>query len=163
MPRCLLLCRHAETENPAFDQPDIDRNLTAAGITQARMTGAWIKAHYQVAGLVVSSARRTTQTARVLAEMLLLPPEKVIADPLLYNAPTAKIIDRILQLPEDLDTIVVVGHNPGLTQVITDITGTDPGFLEPGNVAVITFPTESWQKIEQTSAILEEVYRPEKS
>ena len=161
MPKHLFICRHAEAADPAPGFPDLDRNLTATGIMQARITGNWLQTHYQVQAIMASTARRTRQTAQILAEMVHLLPATILFEENLYNAHPAKIIQAVLQLPDDVDNVVLVGHNPGISMVIEELTGTNPGYLEPANLAVVTFDAGSWQETEITPGKLQEIFRPQ--
>jgi phosphohistidine phosphatase len=163
MSKILFICRHAEAADPAVNLPDFERNLTSSGIRQAQKTGAWLQARYQAEAIIASPSHRTRQTAQILSEMVPLDSKNIVLNDQLYNAPASKIAQVLLQLPEQLNNVIVVGHNPGISRVVEELTGNSPGFLEPANVAVVIFEAAFWSETEIVPGKLLEIFRPSKS
>ncbi len=115
----LILIRHAQALDPLSHQKDYDRSLSARGnsaaIEQAKLidfTGYSLVYH--------SASKRTTETAIHFAKEninLTLHPRKD-----LYNADLNQLIEVIEELWTE-EAVVIVGHNPGITQLFFHLTG----------------------------------------
>jgi phosphohistidine phosphatase len=145
--RRLLLVRHAEA---AAGPVDADRPLTDQGARRAAAIGSWLAE----AGLVpdrvlVSPARRAAQTWEQAAASLQSGPRPVV-DARVYDNTVEALLAVIREMPEDVRTLVVVGHNPSVgevTDVLDDGQGSptarwdvDAGF-RTGGVAVFHLET----------------------
>mgnify|MGYP003576307872 FL=1 len=87
MQRLLVICRHADSNDPFPLQPDFERELTKNGQHQARITGKWLRDSFQKVDAILSSAApRAGLTARLLASKLYFEEEQIEYVPDLYNA-----------------------------------------------------------------------------
>src|SRR5690606_19054736 len=87
MQRLLVICRHAEPNDPYPLQPDFDRELTRHGQHQARMTGQWLRDTFQKMDAIISSpAPRANRTAQLIAEKIYFDTEAIQYAPECYNA-----------------------------------------------------------------------------
>jgi len=140
--RRLILMRHAKAEAKAASGDDFDRALTERGYQDAEIIGRVLKA----AGLtpdmaLVSAAERTRQTFDGVAQAF--PGLQARYDRKLYNAASATIRDRVELAAEDADTILLIGHNPGVPMAMLEllIEGAEPAsVLEKARGS---FPTAS--------------------
>lgn len=148
MQRYVFLCRHAETYEPYPLQPDFERELTPEGIREANNTGKWLREQFQkIDALVASPAKRAGDTARMLATRLYFDHEAITYDPEIYNPKEAQLLKSISQLPADIQKVLLVSHNPALTQLARNLTNKNLGYLHPAQVAVIKLDLDTWQDI----------------
>lgn len=109
-PRLLLLMRHAEAVTFAPGLGDVDRPLSEKGQDQARRAGAYLHEHTIAPDLTLcSAATRTRQTAELLGVGSRCQHESA-----LYNAGSDTIREAIGEVDEDVDTLLIVGHAPGV-------------------------------------------------
>ena len=118
--KTLYLVRHAQATLSSEDVSDFDRVLLSRGFKQARRTGGNLG---QVCGrpdlLVSSPARRALETAHVFAEQLEYPAEQIELSPLLYEAHSVQDVTPLLAaLPPEAECVVLVGHNPLLSDLV---------------------------------------------
>src|SRR5688572_30255767 len=120
--RTLVLLRHAKAERPD-GLSDFDRKLTTAGETDADAAGAWLADERLHPGLVpCSSAARTRQTWQGVSIALAQAqtgggsPE-VRYDDGLYNGGVTELFDLVRRVPDTVRTVLVVGHNPWVSEV----------------------------------------------
>jgi phosphohistidine phosphatase len=114
----LLLLRHAKAEPGAEPLADIARPLAARGERDARRIAERLHAHLGGLDLILASpAARTLQTAEIVAAVLGYPPGGIAVDRALYLAEPAALIDLIAARGGNTDRLLVVGHNPGLTEL----------------------------------------------
>ncbi|MBA2471978.1 MAG: histidine phosphatase family protein [Pseudonocardiales bacterium] len=142
MTRTLILLRHAKSAWPA-DAPDAARPLAARGLRDAPAVGRWLHAQTSKIDYVVCScAVRAVQTWDLAAVQLDAVP-RVRHDERLYCASAQDLLVVIQELPPSASTAVLVGHNPGLEDTLTLLTGlAEP--LKTSAIAVITTPL-SWK------------------
>lgn len=120
MEKQLWLLRHAKADTGDNRMQDIDRPLSHRGRKQATRLGEWMHEKNLMPALIVSSpAVRARQTTELVCQSLGVDLNHVHFDPGLYLASRhnlLEIIDR-LSLPEG--SVMLVGHNPGLEDLLT--------------------------------------------
>lgn len=121
--KTLIVVRHGKSDW-AGGEPDRDRPVGKRGRRQAPESGAWIAAHHPAIDLaVVSPAVRATTTWDLIAGELATPPP-VTVDERVYAAWDHELLAVVRTLPASADTVVLVGHNPGVEAVVEALTGT---------------------------------------
>jgi phosphohistidine phosphatase len=166
MHRELLILRHAKS---AWDTPaatDYDRPLNGRGKRDAPRMGAWLHAQGLVPDHVVASpARRARQTARRACKALGLDPEQVDWQTRLYLADLSTLLAVLADCPGDARRVLLVGHNPGLEELLVYLGGHDlpppPGGkrLPTATVARLDLP-EDWADLAAGSGELRAWVRP---
>ena len=117
--RRLILLRHAKSDWP--DLPDRDRPLAKRGRRDAPRIGRWLREHgYQPDVVVVSAATRTRQTWDLVAPELGGSPA-VRFEPRAYAASAQTLLYLTQELPERYRTALLIGHNPGLSELATSL------------------------------------------
>ena len=117
--RRLILLRHAKSDWP--DVPDQDRPLAKRGRRDAPRIGRWLHEHgYQPDVAVVSAAARTRQTWDLVAPELGGSPA-VRFEPRAYAASALTLLYLAQELPERYRTALLIGHNPGLSELATSL------------------------------------------
>ncbi len=113
--QCVLL-RHGHAEPAGAGQADIERPLTADGAREAKDAGRWLAAHGFEPGRVLSSpAERCAATARHACEALAC--ETVGSEEAIYEATPGTLFD-VIERNMEAGPLLVVGHNPGLEQLL---------------------------------------------
>jgi phosphohistidine phosphatase len=143
-PKLLLLMRHAEAVEFAPGKGDFERPLTEAGRDQAAQAGAYLMEQQVMPCTVVcSSAMRAAETAELLDLTCPVAPTDAI-----YNSASDAVRAEIEALPEDFDTVLVVGHAPSIPSLAHDLT--DEAASEPAAVQAIRwgFPPSTLVAIE---------------
>jgi phosphohistidine phosphatase len=148
--RTVLLLRHAQTEDTRPGARDFDRQLTAAGVEQARALGAFLATQgVTVDAVLCSAAVRTRQT---LGELGLSLPDSSRLDLSsdYYNAGSDTLVDGLRELDEDCRTVLLVGHAPGVPAVAYELA--DPEASDPAALAAIDgrFPAATLARLEFT-------------
>ncbi len=118
----LILLRHSKSDWSG-DQADIDRPLAKRGRRQAPEAGQWLATHVdRIDMAVVSTAERARATwDLVRAELGEWPETRYVEDA--YAASVGELLDIVRSLAEELDTVVLVGHNPGLEDLAETLIG----------------------------------------
>jgi phosphohistidine phosphatase len=120
--RTLVLLRHAKAETPGA-APDFERRLTTVGESDADAAGSWLADEGLRPDLVICSpATRTRQTWHGVAVALAQAgPDsgsaEVHYEPGLYSGGRTEMIDLLRGVPDGVGTVLVVGHNPTVSDV----------------------------------------------
>ena len=155
--RTLILLRHAKSDWSG-PEPDIRRPLAARGRRQAPQAGRWLDANAGRIDLaVVSPATRARQTWDLAAAELLTKPRTVVDDRV-YAASPQELLAVVRELPPDLYTVVLVGHNPGLEDLAFDLVGDDTA-MPTSAIAVMTW-SGTWSTAGDNRALLQASGRP---
>lgn len=121
--RTLLLLRHAKSswDDPSLD--DFDRPLARRGREAAPRVGREMARRGLIPQMaIVSPALRTRQTWDLVSAGWPLGPDTTF-DPTVYEAEPEAILRAIRAVPDRIQTLLVVGHNPGLEQLSLAIAG----------------------------------------
>ena len=117
MIKTLLLLRHAKS---SWRQPiasDFDRPLSGRGVRDGTHFGQHLVTELPRPDLILCSpARRTRDTLAFLIPGL-IDPRLVAFESELYQASASSLLDRIRRVPADIDTLMLIGHNPALTDL----------------------------------------------
>jgi len=147
----LLLIRHAKAEKETAVK-DIDRPLKYIGIQDAAFMADKLKNKGYIPQIIISSpALRTRTTAEIFADHFSLP------DPALnkkiYEASQQTLLRVINQLPEPNNFVALVGHNPGIAQILYYLTG-EAREVHTSTVALVEFETDDWASVSGDSGKL---------
>jgi phosphohistidine phosphatase len=149
----LLILRHAKAQPdaPAGDHP---RHLTTRGRRDAAAIGAHIN---QTIGrpdeIVSSDAVRARQTAELVAEATGYSAPLTL-EPGIYGAGVDSLLQAVRTRPDTAETVVLVGHNPGLEELVAALAPTDdPVELPTAGLAQIEFDLPRWREIRPGSGL----------
>ena len=118
----LILLRHGKSDWSG-DEPDHERPLAKRGRRQAPEAGRWLAEHIERIDLaVVSTAVRARQTWELVSAPLAAPPPLRLEDRA-YAASSGALLEIVRELPNDATTVVLVGHNPGIEDLASTLTG----------------------------------------
>jgi phosphohistidine phosphatase len=118
--RRLILFRHAKAEPRAAGEDDFDRPLAPRGRDDASIVARALAEHGLTPDLaLVSPARRTTETWISARDAFPAAKVELVRD--LYDATPEAIQEAIAGAADRCETLIVVGHNPGLHEVAVEI------------------------------------------
>jgi len=100
-----------------YTETDHERTLTSRGRRDASEAGAWLGANSLLPDLaLVSSATRTIETWEAVAAASGSQVEADFRDTL-YNASVREVIEELTGVPEDVERLLYIGHNPTAWEV----------------------------------------------
>lgn len=148
--RTLLVMRHAKSSWNEAGLADHDRPLNKRGKHDAPRMGALIRREDRVPEQIfASTARRVRDTVARAAEAMHFEGE-IHFDPELYAAEPEAYLERVRADAGDLDPVMVVGHNPGLSELVGLLCGRLV-HLPTGAVAVLELAIEDWAELDEDS------------
>jgi phosphohistidine phosphatase len=145
--KTLLLLRHAKSSWKETGARDFDRPLNQRGLKAAPVIGRLIRKRKLRPDLVLSSpAERARQTAQLVLDAAGLETE-LRYDERIYEASASRLFEIVSQIEDDARTAMLVGHNPGLEELVEALTGEAPG-LSTAALACIELDIERWSKVQ---------------
>lgn len=140
--RRLILFRHAKTEGRSEAGDDISRRLTERGRDESVLMGRVLAEHGYTPDLaLVSPAARAVESWQGLAESF--PRAKVERCRGLYDAAPEDIAEEIERDTGSADTVIVVGHNPGLQELAVNLLIDNAGSHHDIETLSAGFPTSA--------------------
>ena len=159
--KTLLVLRHAKSSwnDPALD--DHERPLNERGRRDAPRMGELVREYGLMPDIVISSdAVRAQLTAEAVAAAAGYPGE-IVLDERLYIASADEILSLLRTVRENAETIMIVGHNPGLEELVEHLTG-ERQDLPTATLAQIALPIDQWRHLKlSTRGTLLGHWRPE--
>jgi len=144
--KTLLLLRHARPAQLSPTGRDFDRPLVEAGRADALLVGQLLRRRQLTPDPVICSpALRARQTADHVIEAGKLTTRLLFYDRI-YEAGTEQLIEVVSEAGDDAETILLVGHNPGLQELLERLTGESAPML-PATLARIDLDIDAWSKL----------------
>jgi len=149
MERTLILIRHAKSSWADTTQSDFDRPLNERGEKEATEMGEKLKERQILPDLMIcSKAKRTKQTAKRLARILNCDADAILKQEKLYHCIPSVFEDVIFEVPDTVKTLVVVGHNPGITEFVNELAGQlIIDNMPTCGIIAFRFEAEGWNQI----------------
>jgi phosphohistidine phosphatase len=159
--KTLLVLRHAKSswDHTALD--DHERPLNTRGQRDGPRMGELVREHRLIPDIIISSdavrARRTAEAVAKAAHHT----GGVLLDPRLYAASPSDIVAVLRETREtNAGTVMIVGHNPGLEELVTLLTG-ERQDLPTAALAQIGLPIDRWRDLDvSTRGMLLGHWRP---
>lgn len=140
----IILLRHGKAEEREFGGEDINRSLDERGRSQSQNVGLELRAKGVVVDQVLcSTAVRTRQTCEIVCEVLGLPLSRVVYQDSLYLAEPFELMALACGLPDSVKTVLIVGHNPGLSELAA-LFSRRIGLLGTAGMAMLDFEMKAW-------------------
>ncbi|MBI2279127.1 MAG: histidine phosphatase family protein [Bacteroidetes bacterium] len=148
--KVIHLIRHAKS---SWDNPDLDdfsRTLNERGKKDAPFMANKLKELGCNPDYFMSSpAKRTTETSKIIATALSYDIEKTIFDERIYHSSLPQILKVLNEIPNSFNTIILVGHNPTLTQLSNYLTDDFIDNIPTCGIVKIELDIDNWQHIIQ--------------
>lgn len=160
----LVLVRHAKSswKDPAatdFERPLNNRGKRDAPAMAERLAGRGLRPDL----IVTSPAKRARKTAVIMARALGYPKSEIRRDRELYLAELETLVAVVSELEEEFSEVMLVGHNPGFTELTDYFTRGSIGNLPTSGMAGIEFSTERWREVRRGSGKLRFLDFPKKA
>jgi phosphohistidine phosphatase len=156
--RILSVLRHGEAEIGVGQAGDFSRNLSPFGKHQIGRLNQVLKNNdFKIEFLVSSPAIRACQTAELISKDF--EPSEIKIEKDIYEAEPEDLIKIIHKVDEKIDNLLLVGHNPGISALISLITGEGYVSLRPGMMAIMDVYIDDWSLLGRESGILREIWQ----
>jgi phosphohistidine phosphatase len=120
MTKTLILFRHGKSDRSFFNLNDFDRPLNERGKQQTPlMAKELLKLNIVPDKMYISASKRTRQTAKLICKTTDWDNASLHDE--LYLASTDELIHFIQNIPDKVSIAMIVGHNPALTEIVSQI------------------------------------------
>ena len=146
--KTLLLMRHAKSSWKQKDLPDMERLLNKRGEKDAPKMGRQLKKKDMCPDMILCSpAVRARLTAEAVAKECHFKKEIQYVDQL-YMAEAAQILEVVTHLPDDLKTVLLIGHNPGMEYTV-QLLARKIVALPTASIAYLHIPIDHWADLKE--------------
>lgn len=157
----LFLVRHAKSSRSIADLEDFDRPLNERGYSDAHLIGLHLEKEIAGPLIIISSpAIRAMSTALIFGREINYEPEKIILRRDLYETNAYAYLKVIGEQEDKYDSMIIVGHNPTISDVNEKLNGTLSGDVPTCAVSIFTIKTEKWANILSSERVLSRLIIP---
>lgn len=144
--KTLLLMRHGKSSWKDESLEDFERPLKKRGRKDAKKIAKVIAENNLIPDIIIaSSATRTRETVGVVVEALDFQNRIVFADEL-YGGEPSDIVDALKNLNDDYNSVMIVGHNPGLEAYLQIVDG-EIEALPTAGLGHLVLVLDSWKDL----------------
>ncbi len=149
----LYIVRHAKS-SWEVGEDDFERSLKKKGKLNAPfMAGKLLSRGVSVEKIISSSAKRTRKTTGLMNQVLGVPEAMVSFNKELYLAPPKEIIKQIQETNDSINELMIIAHNPGVTQVVNFLAKEHFENIPTSGMACILFDIESWSELKNNGKL----------
>ncbi len=167
MKRSLYVMRHAKSSWKDSSVPDFERPLAPRGEKAARRMARRLARTLPLPELVLCSpATRAVQTYQPIAKLLGNSVEVQIEEGL-YGASGTELLARLRALPDEVQSVLLIGHNPGVQDLLIELVSDgDPARLDAVRAGFPTCAlatirvTSRWSELGPSTAFVEDLLTP---
>ncbi|TDG37004.1 histidine phosphatase family protein [Pedobacter changchengzhani] len=146
MAKQLLLVRHSKSDWGNAGLADFDRPLNNRGKENApEMAERLINKGFKFNLMVSSPANRALQSAKYFAEIYGVTQITTIKG--IYEANTSTLLQIVNEFNSEADTVVLFGHNPGLTDFANELCNANIYNIPTSGMVLISFAFDSWEMV----------------
>jgi phosphohistidine phosphatase len=151
MSKRLSVLRHAKSDWGNAGLADHDRPLNSRGNNNAAQLGILMKAEQlQPQRILCSSATRAQETAKRVMQSLGCS-NILVTESDLYLASPATLLKSAKNCSDDIEHLMLVAHNPGMTELVNDISNVQLDNLPTCGIFSIDFDIASWVELSRNS------------
>jgi phosphohistidine phosphatase len=146
--KTIYIVRHAKSSWDRADLADEERPLMEKGRKRTRKVIDYlVENNVKVDYIISSHAVRAHETAKLIATGIKFPVEQIVTDHQIYHADSDGILSLCYGFPEQFDSVMIVGHNPTLTDFANFFLDSPVDNIPTSGVISIIFNTDRWNRI----------------
>jgi phosphohistidine phosphatase len=150
MKKTLILVRHSKAENRDGSVNDFNRALTAEGKSDSlRMADHLKKKGISPDLIITSSSARAYETAMMFANTFSTSEKNIYSTRKLYYCSAKTILDQLFGLKETINCVMVVAHNPGISDLTRGLSQGISFFMDNTQVSFMELDIEHWYQIDE--------------
>jgi phosphohistidine phosphatase len=163
MKKELILMRHGKSDW-SKRLSDFQRPIKKRGFKESARIGKWLGEQTLVPDLIISSpAMRARETAETVAESMDYDPENIFWNEPVYMADVSELLDAIATTPEECQRLMLVGHNPGMEDLLFYLTEEvevpEDGKVMPTATIALLETESAWNELEHASCTIKIIVR----
>lgn len=156
--KTLIIVRHGKSSWGYENVSDIDRPLKNRGIRNGyEMAGRLVSKGFIPDKIITSPATRALHSAMIFLRVLKVSLQDIAMDEILYHGMEQDIIDRLKSTDNNVNTLMIFGHNPTFTSLANVFTQGEIDNIPTTGVVILKFSTDKWNSI-SGKTLVEEVF-----
>jgi len=143
--KTLYIVRHAKSSWDFPELPDVDRPVIEIGIIKTKKIVSELnKRSISVDLMICSHAKRAMETSKIIATGINYPVEKIEVSKHIYQVDRDDIFNLLFSVNDNVDSLMIIGHNPTLTQFANLFLEEKMDILPTSGVVSLSFETGNW-------------------
>jgi phosphohistidine phosphatase len=146
--KTLYIVRHAKSswDNPGL--ADHERPILEKGKKRTKYIIDYLIEHNIKPDLIISShAIRARQTATIIGTAVNYPESEIQISTSVYHGDVDSLMDHFYDLSDDVDSLMMVGHNPTFTTFANYFLDKKIDWLPTSSIVCIEFDTDKWENV----------------
>ena len=160
--KTLYLLRHAKSSWADRELTDQDRPLNSRGLNDITKISARLREKSAVQAIISSTAVRAFSTAKLMADGIGIPAESVSLKSEMYLSGPLKLLEIVRQLDAMLTGVMLVGHNPTITEFVNSMSGANISNVPTCGLVILKLNSDTWAKAAFDDATFVEFDYPKK-
>lgn len=158
--KTLLILRHGKSSWKNAELADHDRPLKKRGKRDAGKIGDLMRYEGLEPDIILTStAKRAADTAKIVADTTGFDGE-IRSHRTIYHGDILDYLELINSLESEINTVLIVGHNPGLEEFLSDLID-EVEWMPTGTLAQVALAIDDWGNLEEiTTGKLINLWRP---
>jgi phosphohistidine phosphatase len=146
--KMIYVIRHAKSSWDDLGLNDFKRPLNERGKKDVPRMASRLKEQNIVVDLILSSpAERAFATSKVMASALTYAQKDIKTDPRIYLAAESTLLAVLREIDDAHTNVMIVGHNPGLTEFINQLMSLSMGAIPTCGVVAAKLTIASWKEL----------------
>ena len=152
--KTVYIVRHGKAVPASANIADADRLLTDTGVARTCKIAEYMNESKPVIDQIIASpAERAYDTALIIADKLGISVKKVIANEKLFSGDDTDALDLMEDLDDSISSVMIVGHNPIITQVANRFASPKLESLPTTGVVSVHLDTDKWVDLKKAKVI----------
>ena len=146
--KTLYLMRHAKSSWKHAELNDLERPLLEKGLKRTRLVIEYLQEkNTNIELIITSNAVRAVDTARIIAHAFKVDENNFRIEKGVYMADADSLFDQFFDLPEKVTQVMMIGHNPSITNFVNTFLDEKIDYLPTSGVVAINFDTDHWEEL----------------
>jgi phosphohistidine phosphatase len=151
----LFILRHGDAEPGIGHLGDLRRPLSEKGKIKINQLSNILKSRGVAFDMIlVSPSARTSETVEIITKHINY--KDISVEDEIYEAETIDLMHLINKTDKNVENLLLVGHNPALSSLVSFITGVDSINMLPGMLSIIEIQVEDWDQVGGETGFLAE-------
>lgn len=143
--KTLYIVRHAKSSWDHSGLADHERPILEKGKKRTRIVGDFlVENNYTIDLMISSHAVRARETASIIADALNYPEDNIQIATTIYHGSIDNIFNELFELPNDINSVMLFGHNPTFTTLANYFLPKSIDWLPTSAIVCIEFDTDKW-------------------
>jgi len=154
--KILIIVRHGKSSWDQKSVSDIDRPLKDRGVKDAyEMANRILKKGIRPDCIISSPALRALHTSIIFSRVFDFPVNEIIINQDMYLSEPDRILTIINETSNSIDSVMIFGHNPALTELVNYLSELDIDNLPTTGLVMLRFSSDNWKGINKNCHKLE--------